>query len=533
MAENNLTVSSKGASRAFSIGTVLLLIGLLYFLSVRTTSAFALFGFSPDSCWLLKLGKIILQQKSIPTSDPFTFTQSLGGAPPLVIYQWLSEVLFFLGLYLLKPEGLLAIASAITVASFLLLPLRACIRANVDPLWLVVTVIVLSWISNTRTFLRPELFTYLFTALYLTLLQRFRLQTGQEVGTDCRIQWGIVTALTVLMLFWVNMHTGFVAGVLILATYSFFLLINDWQTLRRITAKSKTILLSFLLSCLDTLANPYGQRLWCYLPHLFFAPINAQITETKALSINFVGAAPFLALLILCFGALVFVTWTKLKRNRDSGLTFDHLLSLFIVLIASCIGFCWRREIALSGLIVLFETVNFCHSFGRSSGSMHNLVALASFLKTKWSYLVLDAVILFMLVPGSIFLAKYEGISITIPCLSLDFRPPFEALSSFAKVYSTGRIFAVARIADMIELYMPPNSSLFMDTRLDRYSDVVLKDYHSLICAEKGWRQLLDRYRIEWLLIIPENPLYSAIQDDKGWDLVERDRFSAIFRRAR
>ena len=90
----------------------------------------------------------------------------------------------------------------------------------------------------------------------------------------------------------------------------------------------------------------------------------------------------------------------------------------------------------------------------------------------------------------------------------------------------------MARLADMIEFYMTPNSSLYIDTRYDRYSDEVLKQYYAMRAAENGWSDMLDSNKIDWVFIVPQDRLFLAMLQDRQWVLVRADKFSAIFRRA-
>ena len=53
----------------------------------------------PDTCWLLALGREIVQTHAIPAHDPFswTFAAQEANGQRFILYQWLSEVVFYLG----------------------------------------------------------------------------------------------------------------------------------------------------------------------------------------------------------------------------------------------------------------------------------------------------------------------------------------------------------------------------------------------------------------------------------------------------
>src|SRR5277367_5062338 len=99
---------------------------LIYLSAWYAGCVFTYCGFvQPDTCWLLKMGQMIVEARAIPTVDPFSFTRAFylkPVAPPLVVYQWLSEVTFYLVFLALKYKGLLAFGAVVSVLTFLTIP---------------------------------------------------------------------------------------------------------------------------------------------------------------------------------------------------------------------------------------------------------------------------------------------------------------------------------------------------------------------------------------------------------------------------
>src|SRR5580704_3882588 len=75
----------------------------------------------PDVWWHLKTGQYIAEHKSVPHTDPFSFTRA---GEPWVAHEWLTEIL----LYELERTtgfgGLIMTFAAIISAAFFLLYLR-------------------------------------------------------------------------------------------------------------------------------------------------------------------------------------------------------------------------------------------------------------------------------------------------------------------------------------------------------------------------------------------------------------------------
>ena len=132
-----VTTPSLESIRKNWTGVVLTIVGLslLYFRALRTGGGFATLGFSvSDTCWLLKLGQIIASTALYGIQMRHVFHPINGSRgsfyPPYVVYQWLSEVTFFLTWQLFQFKGLLIACGCISALTFLCLSLRCCIRAN-------------------------------------------------------------------------------------------------------------------------------------------------------------------------------------------------------------------------------------------------------------------------------------------------------------------------------------------------------------------------------------------------------------------
>jgi tetratricopeptide (TPR) repeat protein len=150
-----------------------------------------------DLGWQLATGRWVVQHHHVFSADVFSYTAS--GQP--WIYPVLSSIAFFLS-YLAGGYALLSWMGAITCAGTVTLLAR---RQRLIGCILAVAAVPL--IAN-RTQPRAEMFTPILFAAFLTLLwQHYR-------GGQARL-W----LLPILMVGWVNLHLGFVAGLAICAGY--------------------------------------------------------------------------------------------------------------------------------------------------------------------------------------------------------------------------------------------------------------------------------------------------------------------------
>lgn len=503
----------------------------MYFLALRTGAAFVFFGYVwADTCWLLRLGQLIAQNAAIPKADLFSFTLPLcaqqGNPQPYVVYQWLSELLFYWGYIGLQPIGLLAAGALVMTLAFLIIPLRACVRVKAPLGWSFFAVGAASLAANIRCVIRPEIFTYLSLAICLVLLQTVRIQLRDEASPAAKqINWKLIAALTVLMIIWCNLHSGFVAGIILIALYAFSFLLDDVLASRPLSSPTKTLLIGLALSVLATLINPYGIGLWFYLPHLFFAPINAEIDECKPLvGLELSRAVYFLLTLGLCLGAALFSLWRS-QRERASTLKSPvHQSSLLIVLIAAFMGFWMRRLTSMAALTMVIETANYIGA-RRSAAIWPD-----SFWKRRISFVLFELVVLLLAIPGVTEIAG-KAVPINVPALTRDFVPPFAAMKYFMENRHEGRVFGSLPISDMLDLYWGPHSALFIDSRMDAYPEKIIQEYLTVLYGQAGWKRVLDEYQIEWVFLSPHKPVCRFLEKDPDWEVAFRDGTARIFRR--
>jgi hypothetical protein len=482
----------------------------------------------PDTCWLLKMGQIMVNSHAIPTIDPLSFTWLLSVKPGttahLLVYQWLSEVVFYLVYLFLNYKGLLAFGAAVSALTFLSIPLRSSIRANAPSIWCFLTSAFLPMCVGQRFQLRPEIFSCFFLAIWLALLQLVR-NIPTTDGTAGGVNWRLTVSLAFVMMLWCNFHTGFIAGIILLAFYGVAFWLEDASNKRKPSSATKTLAASFGLSTFATLLNPYGLGLWLYLPHLFFSPINAMIGELHPITIANLFEPkylPLLGLIVLCYGVILF---SFLKGKNEQSARFDspvQLMTLLIVQLAVALPFYCSRLVSVSALILFFESANCA-----GSARMERPTVL-SWLDKKWSWLALELVVIAVSVCSVICYAGNE-VPIRLPQVTHFFTPPFEGMKVFARIYHGGRIFSSAEIGDMIDLYIPVRQGNFLDTRYDIYTPEIIEQHRTILLAEPGWQKLLDFYKIEWAFLRNDEKVTSLLSQDPAWLAIYNDKEATIF----
>jgi tetratricopeptide (TPR) repeat protein len=252
-----------------------------------------------DLGWQLATGRWVAQHYNIPSVDVFSYTAQ--GEP------WIYPVgsgLVFYGAYLLGGYGLISWIGAAACCGTVALLLRRGSAVSAGIAILAVPLIAF------RTTPRADMFTVVLFAAFLSLLWE-NYQTGRAP----------LWLLPVLMVAWVNLHLGFVAGLgLVLAYLVVELMEVPVSEVRRRAALQRLRNASGWLVCtaLATLVNPWGwgtfaalvrqnqanaeQQFW--IQEWSSVPLNWDVVS-NSLSLRQTGGAIYLLLAIAVVAAII------------------------------------------------------------------------------------------------------------------------------------------------------------------------------------------------------------------------------------
>ena len=212
------------------LGTIALIYG--FFAGLRTVA-------DPDLPWQMASGRWIVQHHELFSTDVFSYTAS--GTP--WVYPAGSELLFY-GIYRLGGFVMLSWLGALACVGTVAILLR-----RGSALTAAIAIVVIPLIAD-RTVPRAEMFSVLLFAAYLSLLWE-NFETGRA-----RL-W----LLPLLMIAWVNLHLGFVAGFALIAGFvGIEILECCLGPVRRSAAlqRCKHALAWYGATALATLVNPWG-----------------------------------------------------------------------------------------------------------------------------------------------------------------------------------------------------------------------------------------------------------------------------------
>jgi hypothetical protein len=199
----------------------------------------------------LAVGSIVWQTGHVLRHDIFSYlpTKDLW-----IDHEWGSGVVFYCVARLLGERGIFILKGVLLYAIFTMVGKTIRARGgSQSPTVLFYAFLGYALFPGIASLVRSQVFTYLFFAIWLYALERVRRR-------ERRILW----VFPCTMLFWVNLHGGFVAGVGLVLLYAL------GEVMSR---KSPLPYLWILLSILPvTLINPYGYALWRYMVEASLLP---------------------------------------------------------------------------------------------------------------------------------------------------------------------------------------------------------------------------------------------------------------------
>ncbi len=203
----------------------------------------------PDLWGHVRFGLDILRDRTIPATDPYSFTQDV----PWVNHEWLSEVVMGAAYAAAGSWGLMLLKALLAAAACAVM-WRALGHAADLVRWPSLALAVWGTLSIAWT-LRPQLWTLvLFAALCQILTSRRHL-----------------FAVPLLFIVWVNTHGGWIVGLGVLFAWCagemFELMRGSVPRPGQIERPRpiKVLVAVAALSIVATLLNPYGWHLWEFI----------------------------------------------------------------------------------------------------------------------------------------------------------------------------------------------------------------------------------------------------------------------------
>ncbi|MGC2187111.1 MAG: hypothetical protein WA607_01700 [Candidatus Sulfotelmatobacter sp.] len=436
----------------------------------------------PDVWWHLKTGQYIAEHRSVPHTDPFSYTRA---GQPWVAHEWLSE----LSMYELERTtgwgGLILFFAAVVTAAFFLLYLRCGPATYVAG----VATLVGAWATVPLWGVRPQVLSLLLTSLWLLVLDRSE--------RNPKLLWWTLP----LTLLWVNLHAGFAVGLAVSALY----LAGEWieRRLGRSHQSSSGLRFAALIFLLDVLivpVNPNGLRMFSYpVETLRSTAMQKYIAEWASPNFHHAEYWPFLLVVLATF---VTLSWSRLElRLRD-------LLLLLVSLYAALVSI---RLIPLFVLIAVPLIAKRLGNWPRSRPGTHPQAAASTLLNG----LILLAMAAFAEVHIAQVIQRQPQAEIE--------HFPVRAVAFLRNHPPSGRIFNHYDWGGYLIWKLYPSTPVFIDGRADLYGQQLFDQFAETYQFKGEWQQPFLRWGIDTVIVPSDSALATGLRSSPGWTVSYED----------
>lgn len=463
--------------------------------------------------WHIRTGQQILATHSIPRTDSFSSTMH---GQPWFAWEWLYDVIVGKMESVAGLNGLTwftAVIIAVTFGwMFRLLILR---RTN---LLFALGLVLLAVSASTIHFLaRPHVLSWLLTLAFFWILHTTELD--EDSVQPSRKSW----ILPILMIFWVNVHGGFLVGFVLLGV---FWLASIWTwfkaatkrpdtSLQKATAAKRVLELGAVsvVTALASLINPYGWKLhghiYAYLSNRFLMD---HIEEFQPPNFHGLAQKCFLILLMSCLAVLL----TRRRQLRTSG--------GFVVLFAVYAGLYASRNIPIASILLAMVAGPSLPAIPAIDRFSRKMTAIEVQLRGHlWPAL---AILL------TFFIALAGGRIGSKQLMDAHFDPqrmPVNAVNFIQSSGIPGPILSTDTWGGYVIYRLYPKTEVVLDDRHDLYGEEFLKSYLAMVHVQEGWDTFLRQYSAKCILLPRNSALATVLSKSAGWKSIYADDVSIAF----
>lgn len=422
-----------------------------------------------DTSWHLAAGRLILDTRSIPHTDPFSYTFP-GHA--WTAHEWLAELAMALADRAAGWAGIAVLfAGAIVIALGLIarellrgLPFRYALLA------LAFLIAVLAPFMLAR----PHVLTWpIFVVWLLALLKARDQHRAPKLG------WAA------MMVVWANLHASYLIGIGIAGAFALEALIQEKDK-----GAVAVVWLKFgVVSLLAAAVTPHGFQGFLY-------PL--EVSGMKSLPLIQEWRSSNLSDDLLFFAALVAVGGLMILRVRD--LSVIRVLLLAGLAVMAVLHSRHQPLFAMTAALLLPRTTSSAASSHRVMVPLAIGLAVVSIVRLAMPLERSDS-------------ATYPGSAIAHLPAELWSQPVFNSYS-----------FGGPLILNGIRPYI--------DGRADMYGDEFTADHNAIVMGDKKlFGRAVDRFRIRWTILQRGSPLIAILDHDPRWRRIYADDWAVVHQR--
>jgi hypothetical protein len=496
-----------------------------------------------DSGWHIRNGESILASRTLPRTDPYSFSKA---GQPWVSWEWGSDVLMGL---VYRAGGLRALTAlfSLTISGASWLWCRLTFAAGGDFLLAGLFAPLMITTTSAHWLARPHIFSWIFLLGVMIWMEVGRTPRSARVPLDPHFALpvqphattegptggsaadqgvrptSLLSAAGVCAL-WANIHASFFLFPLIALIYAVshylrpFLWSLDAQVER---AKATRFLYMALAALAGSFVNPYGWQLHAHLiRYLWNDQLTSRIAEFQSFNFHDVGATQMaLTMGLAAVGGTLALSQKKLA----------HFLLMAVFLWS---GLRSARVLPLVALLILpLANAAFLDGLRNARGLREPIrrrldAALAysarlrrmDLLMSNWAFSAL-------VIAASLLLLQTPAYSRHVEFPPATF--PVAASRAVEKLPADARILTADSYGGYLIYRFAGARKVYFDGRSDFYGADFLKQYIVLIEARPGWQAIVSSYGFTHALLPNASALNSALQQ-AGWTTLYRDDVATL-----
>jgi hypothetical protein len=313
------------------------------------------------------------------------------------------------------------------------------------------------------------------------------------------------------MVVWANLHGAFVYGILLVALCLVGAIFEHER--RRLVEMSG---LGFFL-VLASFVNPVGPNLVSHIISALQDRFVLDMTvETQSPNFHSISTLPFAGLLVLSLA----IAW---RTNRRLGWT-----PLILIGGWSAFALYSARNIPLYAQVAVLTLAPAAESLIDEM-----LPAAKRFLsrtdvidRLAWGWMwaaVVVAVLVSLQASGSKLDAWGMGNA---------FDPhvfPVAAVDALQESPPAGNMFNEFNWGGYLLYRLWPQKGVFIDGQTDFYGEGLTREYLQVVNVEPGWDAVLDRYKVEWVIVAPTRALAARLDASPDWTRRYEDETAGVW----
>ena len=454
----------------------------------------------PDFWWHLRIGRWMVENGRLPSSDLFTFTAT---GHPWTDHEYLTEILMWLAY---STFGLVALEVAFGLITWAGLWLIFW-QVRRQPFVIVGVGLTIAALAGFPIWgPRAQMITFALSCLELYWLRAYLSGRSRAINY-----------FPLVMVVWANLHGGWVIGFAWLGVALVAELIN-WAIDQDSPAHKmhvRRLAIVAALSALAVAATPHFLSLYPY-------PFQTQGSEAQQRLIVEWASPNFHDVLLRPFEAMIFLVVLGFALKRPA------LYDLLLVLLGLALALQNVRNVALFVAAVTPVMIATYGDWWRDIATSHGW----SFtIPPRRPFAVVTAAALVIIALGTSF-RVYNNVnpahqaaldSQTYPVAAADWLEAHPNVGTHMfNQYGWGGYLAY-------RFYPQENRKVFIFGEAALMGDGLLNDYEHIYALHSDWKTLLDRYHIDYVVENKGDPLPNVLATEPDWSLVYQDSVAVIF----